>query len=228
MHIAKIRNLLLAGASSIAITVGVSTNDARAQVPVYSWTGFYVGITAGAGALEHRQTYVDENGLCGDFSGASCGLTTTGLVFGGHAGYLWQSGMIAYGIEGDLGFANLKSTAPAGCCGYTLTGNIDALASIRGRIGVVHNAFYIYATGGLGLGSLKSGWLGDGYGGNISEWRAGPVVGAGIEYALNPRTTFRSEVLYYDFGTTAATIAGYRTEFNHKVTVVRFGLSLKW
>ena len=232
MRFPKARSLLLASASSIAIAAGAFTNDAKAQVPVYNWTGFYVGINAGVGLLDHQQVHLNEDGLCGDFSGAICSLGKTGPVFGIHTGYLWQSGMIAFGIEGDLSLAALASTVSGGCCGQTFTGNVDALASIRGRVGVVHNAIYAYLTGGIGFGHLKSGWQ-NGYGSTLDTWKAGPVIGAGFEYALTPRASIRTELLYYDFGTVSSTFVPiccgtYTTQFKHTVTTARVGLTVKW
>ena len=233
MQIARMKTLLLAGVSSIAITAGAFTGDARAQAPAINWTGFYVGGTIGGAWLDNKQTYASEIGICGDTAGASCSVSANGWVVGAHAGYLWQSGMIAYGVEGDFSAAMLNNTIPdpGGYSGGSLTAGIDAVVSLRGRIGVVHNAIYVYVTGGIAAGHLKSGWIAA-YGGNLNHWKSGSVIGGGIEYAMNPRTTLRAEILHYDFGTLTANIPGtgttYSTQFEHKMTTARIGLSLKW
>ncbi len=237
MKNSKMRMLLLAGVSSIAITTYASAADAPVYkgpgAPLYNWSGTYFGLHAGVGMLDHKQTYVDENGLCGDFAGASCNLAASGFVFGAQVGHLWQSGSFAWGIEADISRTGLNSTAAAGGTGYTLTGNVDWLASLRARAGYVHGSMFAYVTGGLAAGHLKSGWVGDFYSGSLNTWKTGFVIGAGLEHMLAPNKTLRLEVLYYDLGTTSATFSGpgfgpYATNFDHKILVGRIAYNHRW
>jgi outer membrane immunogenic protein len=93
-------------------------------VPVFTWTGFYVGVNAGYGFSNN-----DRNGL-GSFNAVPGSLTGTpaalgfagtvtqgdlsrdnsGFVGGGQIGYNYQIGQWVIGIEADLQFADLNKS----------------------------------------------------------------------------------------------------------------------
>ena len=75
----------------------------KAAAAVWSWTGFYLGINGGYGV---RQRSIQPDAVGGryavgglDFMNAKVALV--GGLFGGRAGYNWQTGHIVLGIEGD-------------------------------------------------------------------------------------------------------------------------------
>src|SRR4051794_26134928 len=68
---------------------------APAFMPVYNWTGFYVGINGGGGWGSSRWDSTDRFDLSG------------GMV-GGTVGYNWQNGQWVFGLEGDMDWANIK------------------------------------------------------------------------------------------------------------------------
>src|SRR4051794_12089266 len=92
-------------------------------VPVFTWTGFYVGVNAGYGFSNN-----DRNSL-GSFQATSGSLTaplntyagtvTTdglnnrnndGFVGGGQIGYNYQIGSFVIGVEADLQFADMNKS----------------------------------------------------------------------------------------------------------------------
>ena len=89
---------LMAGAASSAMAADLPTRKAPpapqvyAAPPVFSWTGFYVGVNGGWG---------------GGSSGGDFGSPTGGLV-GGTVGYNYQVGQFVAGLEGDWDWADLN------------------------------------------------------------------------------------------------------------------------
>jgi outer membrane immunogenic protein len=143
-----------------------------APVPVYSWTGWYAGVNAGA-SFGHATT--DFNGapiafafpgLHDSFAGAGFGLSDTehpsGFIGGGQIGYNWQySPLIVVGLEADFQGAlerdtnNLSNpfsstltnnvtmiTSATGTAFTDYSTNIDWFGTVRARIG------YVWGTNG--------------------------------------------------------------------------------
>lgn len=84
--------------------------------PVWSWTGFYVGIEGGDGWGSTRHT----NATTGINSGTNNNLD--GGLFGGTYGYNWQSGALLFELEGDISWSGIRDTFPdngSGFCGST-------------------------------------------------------------------------------------------------------------
>jgi len=211
------------------------------EVP-FSWTGFYVGAQGGYGWLDYKQTIVSDSlalGLCST-SGLvdSCSSSPGGGVFGGFAGYNWQSGNIVFGVEADGSWVGLKrtETLPTSLVGsVTVRGEVEWLATVRGRLGVAFSPTMVYVTGGVAFGGVNSGWTNTGAPpvatldkGTKTGW----VAGGGIEHAFARNWSIRAEVLYHDLGkdTGTTSFAGgtYTTAFRHQVTTARAGLALRW
>jgi outer membrane immunogenic protein len=111
-------------------------------VPVFTWTGFYVGVNAGYGFSNN-----DHNGLGsftavpGSLSGtpAAAGFAGTvtqgdlsrsndGFVGGGQVGYNYQIGQWVIGVEADLQFADMNKSR---------TGDVVTLVPAVGNPGIV-------------------------------------------------------------------------------------------
>ena len=145
-------------------------------VPVFSWTGFYIGGHGGYG-LSNSQ-----------------GLDLKGGFAGGQVGYNYQMNNFVWGIEGDGAWADISQTNPFG---VPLTKvSFDSLASLRARLGVAFGNALLYGTGGGGWGHLKLSAVGL----SDSTWLSGWTAGAGIEYAFTPNWTGKVEYLHYGFG----------------------------
>jgi outer membrane immunogenic protein len=208
-----IRNLILSIAAMTALTGTVLAADLPMQAPppavympppVFSWTGFYLGINGG-GAV--GSTQFDFNNL---------GITTTSRDFsggfvGGTAGYDWAwngpsfgNGPFSWvvGVLADADWADITNGFNcAGNLGFScnVTGNF--LGSVRARVGWSFDRILFYGTGGLGLGNARFSVTDNVTGLTVVDnvFRAGFTAGGGIEYALVPNWAVKFEYLFYDF-----------------------------
>src|SRR5205085_10198557 len=84
----------------------------------YSWSGFYLGVTAGGGMASLAVTDMDDL-----FSLTNGALKSGGAVGGIHAGYNWQfTPSFLVGLEGDFNWASFKAsdTTCFGSCALNL------------------------------------------------------------------------------------------------------------
>jgi outer membrane immunogenic protein len=148
--------------------------------PVTNWSGFYIGAMGGY-ASENTST---AGGLKGGFGG-------------GTVGYNWQFNTIVAGIEADGAFADISNSATA--AGVTATAKIDALATVRGRVGAAFDQVLLYGTAGLALADTKL--TASGFGVTISDTKTqtGWTAGAGVEWMFLPRWSLKAEYLYRRF-----------------------------
>jgi len=123
----------------------------------FSWVGFYAGVQGGFGRLDHEQTTTQATGVCATANNVShCEFKPNGGVFGGFAGYNLQSGNVVYGIEVDGSWVGLKHTESFDTTtGVTdpviVRGQVNWLATARGRLGVAFSPTLLYVTGALPL-----------------------------------------------------------------------------
>ena len=214
------RNLLRAGVSILAITLGIASAQAAdlprremaVKAPVYveppfTWTGFYVGINGG-----------------GAFGRSSFGapvptaFDTSGGLVGGTIGYNWQSGPIVFGLEGDADWADIRGSATC-AAGITCGTRSDFLATVRGRVGYAFDRFLPYVTGGLAVGNIRSSVTGFG---TTDVTNAGWTLGAGVEASFARNWSAKLEYLYVDLGRGGA-IAGTRASLTENI--VRAGVN---
>jgi len=146
-------------------------------------------------------------------SSGSNSASGSGWVAGGQAGYNWQQGTWVYGLEADLSGTSLKSsmagglTSVAPCPGdmASTSAKIDWYGTARGRVGWTVDKALFYGTGGLAYGEaeLSSSFSSGGVSLNsdTSSVRAGWVVGAGIDYLLQPNLILNLGYQYVDLGT---------------------------
>jgi len=150
--------------------------------PVYSWTGWYVGLNAGGG---WQNTTIDNsvNSNSGSAGGLFLPLNAaiaqqfnthpSGFIGGGQIGYNYQfaPNWVA-GFEADFQGANIKGTASAANTAdasgggvtpsvITVAGTgsqkIDWFGTLRGRLGWLPvDPLLVYATGGLAYGRVET------------------------------------------------------------------------
>ncbi len=234
------RNILLTTAAVLALSVTAATaadlpvrGPAVAPAPIFvqqfSWTGFYVGLNAGAA--------FKGNNRCDDFRAVNPdGTTATGFptacgvgrndddakfTGGAQIGYNWQFGSLVAGVEADINYLNAgrnsaytyTSTGPSAPFQGTYTVNNgrdhgNYFGTVRGRLGFAFDRALIYATGGLAYGANGRGASATYTGANgtatydagRSSDRLGYAIGAGIEYAVSNNWTVKGEYLYADLG----------------------------
>jgi outer membrane immunogenic protein len=197
---------------------------AYAPPPVYNWSGFYVGLNAGAAfgrAQEQTTTVFSPTGYFASTSvpaiQAAGDQTTTKTDFtgGGQIGFNWQSNHVVLGLETDFEFLGFKTSTLNGsvypCCAPTAftisqSAKADWLWTLRPRLGWAENNWLFYVTGGLAVTEIKGDFLfSDTFAtanesASISKTRAGWALGGGVEYAWAGPWSVRVEYLHVDFG----------------------------
>lgn len=83
--------------------------------PVYSWTGFYVGLNAGYGWGEPSYNFDGDNGAGREWlfllNSTSGSFDTSGFVGGGQIGYNWQINQTwVAGLETDINYADVHGS----------------------------------------------------------------------------------------------------------------------
>src|SRR5436190_4032391 len=134
--------LALVGGSAAAAELPPYYQPGPAYNPIYTWTGFYLGINGGGGWGSSQWDGVDTFDLSG------------GLI-GGTIGYNWQFAGAVVGAEGDIDWSGIKGTTTVLCAPGCETRN-KWLATARGRLGFAFDRFLPYFTGGLALGDINA------------------------------------------------------------------------
>jgi len=201
---------------------------APAVMAVENWTGFYVGVNAGALWTNHDFSTVENTGTHSSIpanlaliSAAGTGSSNkTGFIGGGQIGYNWQAPASAwvFGLEADIsGVASDSTRTGAGTLSplnipfsISNSGKYDWMATIRGRIGYAADKSLLYVTGGLAVADLKltSTYVDSGVpviappgagSGTTSSTKTGWTLGGGWEYAFAPAWSAKLEYLYVHF-----------------------------
>jgi outer membrane immunogenic protein len=214
-------------------------------VPIFTWTGFYVGVSGGYSFENGKSSLVGSPALLA--TGLTPGAAKTmgdGFVIGGTIGYNQQFGNFVAGLEADISYVDLGKTVSSTFGGLTTTFSQEAsyFGTVRGRLGVAFDRALIYATGGLAYGDQDAttslSGLGAQWSGSKSSTRFGYTVGAGLEYAITNNWSAKVEYLYYDLGKsnyTSPQIAGAAipgvfgdTRAEYKGNLVRAGLNYRF
>ena len=201
--------------------------EAPPTIPVFSWTGFYVGMQAGYGVGQDRAVRSLPSAGPTFF-----GYNPHGVIGGAHAGYNYALPSIAgktalvIGVEGDIDGADSQHTAsPFGglTAGDTVATRSDIKGSIRARFGFGVNRALFYATGGAAFADFNTRYnstptFGSGAFDAIDRTRTGYTVGGGLEYAFMNYLSVRAEYRYSDYGTFVDTLGVAAPGLNASVT----------
>jgi outer membrane immunogenic protein len=231
----KLAFLLLFAASAPAFAADLPVEKGAPPPPpppVFSWTGFYFGVTVGYAESDDPATTQGTDSLytdpqIGQTVPPSFGFNTQGFAGGGQAGFNYEfptdgSLGIVVGLESDFDYmgAGIGSQAvdsSTGTYNFYHTHLYD-LGTTRARLGIAINDVLVYGTGGFAYGeSTYSHSFTDQakdpiWAGSSSSFRTGWVFGGGVEYAiptpaLGPGAlTIRGEFLHYDLGTQTTNI----------------------
>ncbi len=193
-----------------------------APLPVFTWTGAYFGINAGA-AFDNREKFTTNSNAT--VLGGGQSFSDSGFSAGGQVGYNYEfqgfggglggpgSGIVV-GFEADAMYMDTDKSINVLQNGGTSSfrSGLDFLGTARGRIGYAFNTFLIYGTGGFAYGDVNSRVVSV-YNGTTDIQRAsgfntGYTYGGGIEYALptgsflnffhSSAVTLKAEYLHYD------------------------------
>jgi len=181
-----------------------------AAAPIFTWTGFYAGVNAGAAFNANNNDGV----VFGDTTFFGDSDDDASFIGGAQIGYNYQMGSFVVGLEGDLQWADFGSTTYAfGPAGVYTADSDDWFGTVRARAGVAFDRALIYATGGFAFTDNRNGW----------------VVGGGLEYAITNNLSAKVEGLYVNLDSDDVTFAG--TTFSTGDTdfgVVRAGLNFRF
>src|SRR5476651_1331243 len=179
-------------------------------MPVYNWTGPYIGISGG-GAFGRSDVGAPLS---------SGSFNTSGGLVGGTLGYNYQMGQAVLGLEGDISWSNIRGSST--CGGLSCGTRNDWLSTARGRLGYAVDRFLPYVTGGAAFGDIKTSATGFA---DSHSTKVGWTAGGGIEAALAGPWTAKLEYLYVDLGRGGG-IAGSDASF--KTNIVRAGINYRF
>ena len=184
--------VLLAGPALAAdVAVPEPSYQKVIPVPVYSWTGCYLG---GEGGWAWGRSVHDTA-----IGSATQYYAISGGLIGGTLGCNYQVSQVLFGVEGDYSWMRKKGNGPE-------TPQFDAatisetkenwLATVRGRLGVTPaQQWLIYVTGGYAVASVTARII-NGFDVSETKTRNGWTVGAGMEWAIAGSWTWKFEYLY--------------------------------
>ena len=170
------KRVFLSGVALAALMGSASAADLPRRPPIaapiavplaYNWTGFYAGINGGGGWGTSSMDPID--------------LKPQGGVFGGQAGYNWQSGQFVWGAETDIQWSGIEAS---GTCRGGLSCEVknEWFGTVRGRLGYAGwDRWLVYGTGGFAYGDVTA---------DVTNFRGvnntgtGWTAGGGIEYAI--------------------------------------------
>ncbi len=184
--------------------------------PTFTWTGFYVGGTAGAGF--------------GGFNGGGAnyfGRNPVGGSFGLTAGYNYQSGNLVVGGEGDYSWSHIADSASP-LVGGNSTGQVQNLTTVRGRVGYAWDRALFYGTGGYAGANIRGVLNAPGVAADQSRYANGFALGLGFEYALTPHVTAKAEYLYTSLGSNNYFVAPNAVSTGANINLLRAGVNYKF
>ncbi|WP_230532915.1 outer membrane protein [Microvirga roseola] len=208
------KKILLSSVALLGFTAGAMAADLPSRVapvpvvaaaPIFTWTGFYVGVNAGYGWNANDNIVI--NGVVYDLD------SDGGFLGGAQAGFNYQMGSFVVGLEGDIQWVDLGDDDRYNTVlGYYDRGSDDWFSTVRARAGVAFDRALIYATGGFAFTDGNSGW----------------TLGGGIEYAFTNNLTAKVEGLYVnlDGDNDRFGVVGYDNDL--EFGLVRAGLNFKF
>jgi outer membrane immunogenic protein len=174
------RKFLLAASALALLSVPAMSADlapvykaAPPPAPVWSWTGFYIGATAGGALMDGNvsesvgSTFCNtalggcgpaqfSNALAAAIPGGFGNSNQAGFVGGGELGYNWQMGQFVLGFETDISGTTVSGSSaianavtPATFPGNTVsvsgaaTDKLNYLGTVRGRAGFLFTAPFL-------------------------------------------------------------------------------------
>jgi outer membrane immunogenic protein len=227
------RNLLLSGIALGVLAAPVMAADLapsfKAPIPVYNWTGAYIGGHAG-GAFGGEDATNPAIGTPVTYS-----TNPSGFLGGVQAGYNYQfSPSFLVGAEADMSWSaasgnyNFITTHADGVTNVSgiFNSNQNWYSTAAGRLGYVIGNYMLYARGG-------GAWMNADYslaitgpfaGGSANLIRSGYVAGGGAEWMFYPGWSARVEYNYLDFGSSFVPLGVVGASVNSHVSTFKVGV----
>jgi outer membrane immunogenic protein len=260
-----LKKILLLAASAAVLSSQVFAADminsyepapVAAAVPAsaFNWSGAYIGAHLGYGWGETHDIG-NVNAVAKDLDGILGGLQA------GYNAHLPNN--IVLGIEASASFADIKNewhdpelvgTTGLYNSGYYTEDKVEAIGTLKARLGYAMDNFLPYVTGGLAIARTShvlgcsrenlhpdSRSCGTNSAGNLpfedsqSDTSVGWTVGAGAEYAFDQNWSLKAEYLYTDIGTNTVTLVDPNAtapindrEFDTHFHTVSFGINYRF
>jgi outer membrane immunogenic protein len=187
------RSALLATVAAFAFASAASAADlpARAMapapyaMPIFTWTGFYIGVNGGGGEARFKRDGVFNFGTVHDRQ------STSGYFVGGQIGYNYQVNNFVFGVETDIQASQFSHT-DLNASNY----NVRYFGTVRGRIGYAFDRTLVYATGGYAYGDVRYGVNYNNYIGTAKKTTGGYTAGVGAEYAITNNWSVKAEYMH--------------------------------
>lgn len=237
---------LLALAPAFGADLRVAKAPIVAPVPVWNWSGFYIGGHVGGGIGDADVALFPGAGwtINGSPTAApwlidngSPKLRSSGALGGVQAGFNVQNANWVWGVEADISATGISASRNTGVLVpppvTTLADRslherdeLRWLATFRGRLGYAAQQWLLYITGGAAVGerAFSQNILVEpqpGFNNNrgaTSTTRVGWTAGAGFEYLLSRNWSVKGEYLYVDLGKVSV--------FSDSDTAPGFGLTI--
>jgi outer membrane immunogenic protein len=173
--------LVLSSASVLAADLPMKAPPVVA--PIYTWTGFYIGVNGGGGGMNdsNSNTSVAGSSQQADQASTQFGVGPssvggnnafhgTGAIAGGQLGYNYQMGNWVFGVEGEGYWSGMKGTLDASQNTFSgAGGNVLAFTNsvhnqtenrydftIAGRMGIAFDRTLVYGKAGWAWGQFDA------------------------------------------------------------------------
>ena len=197
-------------------------------VPVFTWTGFYIGAHAGYTFTDNEVRTAGNAAntianVAANRRPARLSFEDEGFIGGGQLGFNYQlgggllGGGLVFGVETDISYTDLsrdRSFTSSVGDPSTFHQSQEFLGTVRGRLGLAFDRVMVYGTGGFAYGEIdnrveffRNTDQALQFTGRNSNIETGYAVGGGIEFALptgsfplfsSNAVTLKAEYLYYD------------------------------
>lgn len=218
---------LLGGAASAAdLATKYPVKAVAPVVPVFSWTGFYIGGNIGWGWADNSLNVSPVYGVTPTSISVGSG---NGFLGGLQAGYNYQfANNVVLGLEADIEWTSMGSNSVVLSNGNGVANaSVNYFGTIRGRLGYAFDRVLPYITAGAAYANHDFGNV---WGVSTSQTNWGWTIGGGVEYAFTNNWTAKLEYQYIDLQsnsyTIPATLGSISADTN--LNIVKLGVNYKF
>ncbi len=219
----------LASAPAFAADMPYKAPPAPAPVPVFSWTGFYLGANIGGAWSNGSATDV--------ITGANLNFNNSGFIGGGQAGFNYQVNQFVFGVEWDIDGTTMSKTSNVVATAFgnlQASGHTDWISTLTGRVGFAADRWLFYVKGGgawvenhATLTNLTTGAAV-----SASNTNSGWTAGVGTEWAFSGPWSAKIEYDHIELDnwspSTSAIIAGDRLNISRHIDMVKAGVNYRF
>ncbi len=176
------------------------------------WAGFYGGAFLGYGWSVESDQLACTSAACLALAtgGPFGGLSPAGVLGGLQFGYNWQGfgySPLVLGIETDVGPSAVQDKGSDSAGDFHSA--LQALGTVRGRVGYAMDSTLLYFTGGLAWGTVyNEANLANGNDYVTNPTAVGYVLGGGVEYKFWRDLSVKVEYQYVNLGKNDPVLAG--------------------